>query len=192
MVEKTHQPELGGDDQGDLFTTKLDVWRFLKEDGWDIGRSQFYSHCKDGLLRPDHKTGEYTLDSVEKYAKLHVRRKETGSKVNEKIDRMQEEKLTTELAREKIRLQKEIHDLGIKQKKFIPRDEFELAVVGRTVALVAHLRHMVQMRVPDWVDIVNGDQALAAELVEEVIQDIEMRLADFAKDVEFDVILEAD
>lgn len=184
--------KIDNQDSEDLFATKLDVWRFLKEDGWKIGRSQFYDHCKDGLLRPDRETGKYKLAAVEKYARLHVRREETGARVNEKFDRMQEEKLETELAREKIRLERETHELGIKQKKFIPRDDFELAVVGRAVAMLAHLKHMVQMRVPDWIDLVEGDQTRAPELVDEATRDIELRLADFARDVEFDVILEAE
>ncbi len=192
MIDQNKQAGQGDEETEDLFTTKLDVWRFLKEDGWKIGRAAFYNHCNDGLLRPDKKTGKYALKKVEKYAKLHVKRADTDQKINDKYDKMQEEKLVTELEREKIRLQKEIHDLGIKQKKFIPREDFELAVVGRAVAMLAHLKHMVQMKAPDWVDTVGGDQEHVPELVYEITGNIETHLSVFAKDVEFDVILEAD
>lgn len=181
----------GGESREDLFVTKLDVWRFLRADGWDIGRSRFYDHCRDGLLRPDPATGKYKLSAVEKYAKLHVRLAATGSKLNEKFSRMQEEKLETELKREKVRLEKEIHDLKVRQKKFVPAHEFELAIVARAVAFMAHLNHAVQAGVPDWIDLVDGDQTRAAELVAAVSGVIEQRMSDFAADAEFDIFLEA-
>ncbi len=175
----------------DLFETKLDVWRFLRADGWNIGRSRFYDHCREGRLRPDPATGKYKLSAIERYAKMHVRLEATGTKVNEKLDQMQEEKLETELAREKVRLEKEIHDLKVRQKKFVPAAEFELAIVARAVAFMAHLNHAVQSSVPDWIDLVAGDQARAAELVQAVSGVIEQRMGDFAADAEFDVFLEA-
>ena len=177
--------------QEDFFETKLDAWRFLRADGWNISRSRFYDHCRDGLLRPDPATGQYKLSAVERYAKLHVRLEATGAKVNEKLDKMQEEKLETELAREKVRLEREIHDLKIKQKKFVPAAEFELAIVARAVAFMAHLNHAVQSNVPDWIDLVEGDQNRSAELVQAVSGVIEQRMSDFAAEAEFEIFLEA-
>jgi hypothetical protein len=88
-------------------------------------------------------------------------------------------------------LDKDIHDLGVRRQKFIPRDDFELAVVARAVAFMAHLNHAVQANAPDWIDLVNGDQQRAAELVHAVSAVIETRMSDFSADAEFEVILEA-
>lgn len=176
----------------ETIATKLDVWRYLKEDGWQIGRSQFYEHCKDGLLRPERDTGRYTLQAIDKYAGLHLKRVATGTKVNDRLEKMQTEKVETELEREKVRLERERHELGVKKKKFVPRDDFELAVIGRAVAMLAHLKHMVHTEATNYIEMVNGDQALAPELVATLVEDIEQHLATFARDVEFDVILEAE
>lgn len=179
-------------DELEIFHTKLDVWQYLKDEGWAIGRSQFYQHCKDGLLRPDKATGQYLLSSVEKYAKLHLKLKATGSKINDRLEQMQERKLKLELEQAETRLERERHELGVKRKKFIPRDEHELAIVGRAVAMLAHLKHMVQVEAVEYIDLVQGDQKFAPDLVAQLNEDIEQRLAVFASDVEFDVIFEAD
>ena len=174
----------------ETFATKKEVLDHLLAAGWQIGQSQFYAHCKEGRLRPE-KEGGYTLKAVEKYAGLHLRLIATGMKVNDKLDRMQEARLEVELATARVKLTREEHDLGVKQAKFIPRADFELAIVARAVAFMAHLNHTVQAKVPDWINVVGGDQRYAADLVAVISGTIEQRMSDFAADVEFDVILEA-
>lgn len=174
----------------ETFAAKKDAFEHLLATGWQIGQSQFYAHCKEGRLRPE-KEGGYTRKAVEKYAGLHLRRVETGMKVNDRLDRMQEERMEVELATARVKLQREEHDLGTKQSRFIPRDDFELAIVARAVAFMAHLNHTIQSSVPDWIDIVSGDQARASDLVAAISEAVEQRMGDFAADVEFDVILEA-
>ena len=174
----------------DTFGSKIKVWEYLVAGGWKISKTQFYQHCKDGLLRPTKKTGKYTLKAVEKYAKLHVPRAESGQKANEKLDAMQERKLEVELEREEVRLEKDRHELAARQGKYVRREEFELAIVGRAVAFMAHLNHTIQQEVGNWIDIAGGDQTRAPELVDAISRAVEQRMGDFAVDAEFDVILE--
>lgn len=167
------------------FSSKKEVYQYLIDAGWQIGRSQFYEHCKVKLLSPN-KEGKFEQKVIDRYAKKNLRRKETG----QKVDEYQERKAQVQLETEEVKLEREKHELGVKKGKFIARDEFELAVVGRSVAFMAHLNHSVQTRVGDWIDIVGGDQNRAAELVAAISEEIEQRMGDFAADAEFDVILE--
>ncbi|BCL59951.1 hypothetical protein DGMP_06440 [Desulfomarina profundi] len=175
-----------------LFSSKIKAWEYLVDNGWQISRSQFYEHCRDGLLRPRKSDGAYTVKAVEKYATLHVKKAETGRKVSEYEDKIREEKMKISLERERVGLEKEKFDLAAKQSKFVPRDEFELAIVARAVAFMAHLNHTVQQNVPDWIALVDGNQSSAPELVEAIVRAIEQRMGDFAADAEIDVIMEAD
>lgn len=173
------------------FKNKKAVYEHLAQVGtWQIGRSQFYEHCKQGLLRPG-ADGQYQLKAVEKYAKTWLKALATGQKVNEKMDRLQERKLEAETRAAELRHDRERFELDAKIGRFIPRDQFELAVVGRAVAYMAHLSHMVHTEAADWIDIVGGDQARAPELVAAVLRTIEQRMSDFAADAEFEVIFEA-
>ncbi len=175
----------------DTFPFKKSVLTYLQDSGWRISQSQFYQHCKDGLLRPG-KDGKYTAVAADRYAKRWLKRIETGERVGDKMERMQEQKLEIDLKAASVKLAREEHELGVRQRKFIPRDEFELAIVGRAVAFMAHLNHTVQESVPDWIEAVGGDLARAPELVHVISKTIELRMNDFAVDAEFDIILEGE
>lgn len=172
------------------FKSKAAVFRFLEEQGkWTVSRSQFYDHCSDRLLRPE-KDGNYALEAVEKYAKLNLKDAATGRKSSEYLDQIHEEKMAIELSQAKVKLEKDQHELDTKKGKYVSRDEFELAIVSRAVAFMAHLNHAIQANAPDFIELVNGDQLRAAELVHALSKVIEQRMSDFAADAEFDVILE--
>ncbi len=173
-----------------IFKSKIAVHRWLEDNGWQISKSQFYDHCRDGLLRPAKADGKYRLKAVERYASLHVKKAETGQKENEREEKMREQKLEIALQREEVGLERERFELEAKQGKFIPRAEFELAIVARAVAFMAHLNHTIQANVPDWIELSGGDQTRAPELVEAISRAVEQRMGDFAADAEFDVILE--
>lgn len=173
-----------------VFKSKSAVFNYLKGHGkWSISKSQFYKHCADRLLRPG-TDGKYTQQAVEKYAKQYLKDATTGRKETDRLDRMHEEKLKVELNSAKVKLEKDQHDLDTRKGKFVSRDDFELAIVSRAVAFMAHLNHAIQANTPDWIELVNGDQQRAAELVHAVSGVVEQRMGDFAADVEFDVILE--
>jgi len=178
------------ENQEDIFATRLDAWQYLQDSGWQIGRSQFYQHCKEGRLLRDRKTGKYLQAAVDKYAALHCRLAETGEKVDGKLSRMAEDKATTELQREKVRLEREQHELAVRKGEYVQRDEVELMIIGRAVAMLAHLKAMTQMRSGDWIELVEGKQERAQELIIAINNSIEEHLVAFARDVEFDVILE--
>lgn len=175
----------------EIFKSKIAVHRWLVDNGWKVSRSQFYDHCKDGLLRPDKSDGKYRLKKVEKYATLHLKKVETGEKVNDYAEKMRERKLAASTEKEEIDLKIARLELEKKEGKTIPREEHELAIVARTVAFMAHLNHTVQSNVQDWIDMVEGNQQRAPELVEAISRAIEQRMGDFAIDAEFEVILEA-
>lgn len=176
------------DTTDDRFPHKLAAWEYLRDSGWQIGRSQFYEHCKQGRL--PRKDGHYLRDDVDRYAKLHCKLEATGEKVNDTLSRMAEEKATTELEREKVRLDRERHELAVKRGEVVDRDEVEQMIVGRAVAMLAHLKAMVQMKAGDWIALVEGNQARARDLIETVQSGIEEHLAVFARDIEFEVIFE--
>lgn len=173
----------------DYFDKRIEAWEYLKDSGWQIGRSQFYEHIKQGRL-PRTKDGRYRREDVDRYAQNHCRLVETGEKVNDRLSRMAEEKAETELHREKTRLEKEQMDLAIRRGEYVARDEVEQMIVGRAVAMLAHLRAMVQMSASDLIALVEGNQRHQRELIAALHGRIEEYVAIFAKDIEFEVIFE--
>lgn len=141
-------------------------------------------------VRSGDNKGKYKLSSVKKYASLHVKNMETGNKESDENQRVRDKKLRVSLAREKVLLEKEELDLKKKQGKTLDIEDFERGIVARAIAFMAHLNHSVQTSVPDWVELVDGNQDKAPDLVEAITKTIEQRLGDFAKNAEFEVIME--
>ena len=179
----TDQPEL---------KAKAAVFRWLGENGWEISRAQFYDHCADGILRKRKGSKAYTLVAVKKYAKLHCKRAETGEKDRDRFDHIQEELKEIELSTARLKLEEKEHALAVRRGKVITMEEHEYAIVGRQVAFMAQLSHMVQKKIPDWIEMMGGNQSMAPALLESMLEEIAQRMSIFAADAEFDVILEAD
>ncbi|MCB2218072.1 MAG: hypothetical protein KQH59_18575 [Desulfobulbaceae bacterium] len=170
------------------FDNALRVLEYLREEGWQISRTQLYEHIKDKKLRA--RKGVFLLGSVERYAKRWLKSADAGQKVNEKMERMADEKAELELQRERIRVAREQYDYDVKQGRYVSREDHELAIVGRAVAFMAHLNHSVQSKAADWIEMVGGDQGRVADLVEAIVEELEQRMGDFAADAEIDVIME--
>lgn len=175
----------GASSPAETFKNRLAAWEYLHLGGWHISRTQFYQHCKAGLVTRE-KNGKYLRESLDKYANGYCRRVDTGEKAGATTA---EKKAEIDLLRSEVRLQKERRELELIEGKSIPRAEVELMIVGRAVAMLSHLKAMTQMRASDWIHIVDGDQSRAAELIAEIQDGIEEYLATFARDVEFKVIL---
>lgn len=182
--------ETSADDEPISFKSQESVLEYLKNAGWKVSKSNLNRHCKEKLLRPS-EDGTYSQRAVDRYAKTWLKQIATGQKINERLDRLQEERLEKELKAANLKLDREQFELDIRRGRFIPRDDVEMMIVGRSVAFMAHLNHMVQSSAPDWIDLVGGDQGRAPELIAAISEAIEQRMGDFAADVEFDVILEA-
>ena len=181
-------PGVEDDTADETFPTRLDAWRYLQDSGWQISRSQFYDHVKQG--RVPRKGGSYQRADVDRYAQIHCRLLETGEKVNDKLTKFAERKAEVELKREEKRLERETYELAVKTGKYVLREDVELMIVGRAVAMLSHLKAMVQMGVGDWIALAEGNQERCRELIDDIQQKIEEHLAIFAKDIEFEVIFE--
>jgi len=169
------------------FKTVAAAWDYLEKSGWIAGRSRMYDAVRKGHLarNPD---GSVDRAAVDAYAATYCKRRPTGRKGAESAT-VAEEREAVRLEREKVRLQKERRELELIEGKSIPRAEVELMIVGRAVAMLSHLRAMVQMHASDLIHIVGGDQSRAPELIAALQDNIEEHIATFARDVEFKVML---
>ena len=173
----------GASSPAETFKNRLAAWEYLHLGGWHISRTQFYQHCKAGLVTRE-KNGKYLRESLDKYANGYCRRVDTGEKAGATTA---EKKAEIDLLRSEVRLQKERRELELIEGKSIPRAEVELMVVGRAVAFLAHLRAMVQMETSDWLHIGEGNQSRAPEVIAAIQDSIDRHIATFARDVEFTV-----
>lgn len=174
----------------ETFTSRSAAWQYLRDSGeWQISQTQFYQHCAQGRLRRQ-RDGTYLRADVDKYAKLHCRQIATGQRARPSLDRIQEEKAEVDLSHAKVKLEREELKLAADRGDYVPRDDVERMIVSRAIALTSHLQAMTRMRAADWIELVDGKPDRAPELIAAVEGGLEEFLSQFARDVEFEVLLE--
>ncbi|MBU2538102.1 MAG: hypothetical protein KKH22_06660 [Proteobacteria bacterium] len=141
------------------------VLRYLQDNGWNLEKTQFYQHVKQGKLVRNAQ-GLYTRRAVLKYAKDWVPRAETGKKDREDQDDLQRIKLEEEIERIRVQQKRENFKFDVERGKYLLRAEVEQELAGRAVALDAGYNHMVYSRVQEFISVVGGDPAKASMLIE--------------------------
>lgn len=141
------------------------VLRFLHNNGWNVEKTQFYQHVKQGKLARNDK-GLFTRRAVLKYAKDWVRRSETGKKVGEEQTDLQRIKLEEEIERIRVQQRRDNFKFDVERGKYLLRAEVEQELAGRAVALDAGYNHMVYSRVQEFISVVGGDPGKANLLIE--------------------------
>ena len=141
------------------------VLRFLQDNGWNLEKTQFYQHVKQGKLVRNAQ-GLYTRRAVLKYAKDWVPRAETGKKDRDDQDDLQRIKLEEEIERIRVQQKRENFKFDVERGKYLLRAEVEQELAGRAVALDAGYNHMVYSRVQEFISVVGGDPAKASMLIE--------------------------
>ena len=161
------------------FPTRAAVLRHLQSTGWQIGTTMFYRHTDEGKLARS-ADGTYSAEAVTTYANNFCRRLSTGKKVSAGIA---EQRDRVALERAKVALQKEQRELERLEARTIPVEAAELMVVGRAVAMLSHLRAMVQMHAIDLIHIMGGDPAKAPELIADMQAHIKTHVVSYATDL---------
>lgn len=141
------------------------VLRFLHNNGWNVEKTQFYQHVKQGKLARNDK-GLFTRRAVLKYAKDWVPRSETGKKVGEEQTDLQRIKLEEEIERIRVQQRRDNFKFDVERGKYLLRAEVEQELAGRAVALDAGYNHMVYSRVQEFISVVGGDPGKANLLIE--------------------------
>lgn len=159
--EANHEPE----EQFQDTKNGAAVLRFLHNNGWNVEKTQFYQHIKQGKLARNDK-GLFTRRAVLKYAKDWVPRSETGKKVGEEQNDLQRIKLEEEIERIRVQQRRDNFKFDVERGKYLLRAEVEQELAGRAVALDAGYNHMVYSRVQEFISVVGGDPGKANMLIE--------------------------
>lgn len=166
------------------------VLRFLQTNGWQVEKTQFYLHVKQGKLARNEQ-GLFTRRVVLRYAKDWVPRSETGKKVGEEQEDLNRTKLQEEIKRIRVQQERDNLRLDVERGRYLPRADVEQELAGRAVALDAGYNHMVYSRVQEFIATVNGDPAKASLLIECLLTARDDWFNQYAASMEFEVELVA-
>ena len=173
-----------------VFSNTLEVWRFLKAQGYKISKSLVYKHRDEGLLKED-KGNMYSLKGVLRYAKRARLKKDPKAmgviSANDDaqalmaLEEIQRERELVELRIKKLKEKELARKVELFEGNWIRKEDFERELVARAVALGTKVRQEVLVRAPELILIVGGDQARSREFIAAFDDIWEAALSEYAK-----------
>lgn len=184
------------DDTPQVFRNRLAASKWMRENGYKIGKSKLYQDTASGLLKvePD---GTVTIESVRRYIdhpeagiREHLDTVQAGADVevreyHRRVAIAKAEK--TELEAAKLRF-----EMDREQGKWIPRDDLEMEMAGRAAVFEHGFRNLVRIRLDDWIHLVGGNVARAGELRIVINEELDRLLNQYSRSDNFLVLFEED
>jgi len=171
-----------------VFATQQEVLAYLQRKGYKVAKSALSNHVRARLLRK--KTDGFHRRDVDRYAELQLKQTASGLDAAEtRTADLQERKLKAEIKKLEEQAKKAVLEREVMEGKLIARDEVELELAGRAVALEAGFDHLVYSRAAEMVDLVGGDQAKADRLIAVLLEAKNEWLNQYAGTEEFVVEL---
>jgi len=167
--------------------TVKEALAFLVGKGFKVKNSKFYADCKGTIKTPAkvgrQKDGSFLKRDLLLYAKTLPYLGDPAAG----LDQAQRRKL--DLETRKIEKQTELleHELSVKQGKFVPREEAELARAAAISIIEANIRNLHLTNAGDWISIVEGAPAAASRLIDAMGQALDDLFNRLSKMDEFQV-----
>jgi hypothetical protein len=166
---------------------KADVYRYLRETGWQVSERTFYRHVSDGKLKKN-RDGLYTAAAVKKYAETWSTRP-SGKTVVEEEENLAAMKTRAEIDRIKTTQQREQFRLDVEKGKYLLRDTVDMELAGRAVALEAGFDHLIYTRAAEWIALVGGTQDKTDLLIASLMAVKNEWLGSYAAPMEYSVTM---
>lgn len=167
------------------------VLAYLVNSGWKCTKTSLYRHQQQGKIKPD-ADGKYSKRIVDKYARTFLKQTATGKRVTEETDDLQRKKLTKEIARLELAVEREEFALQRERGLYVPREQMEIELATRAGILVSGLKHWVQSKAADWIAAVSGDNKRVGELINIMNRDVDEHINIYAGSKEYEVVIDSE
>lgn len=170
------------------FDNRIEALKWLKRQGYKIGKSKFYIDCKKKLCRLQDDGAIFESDLKKYIRKAELQKLSEGPDIdpNDTIIKKSQEEL------EKLRMQNRLLQLQLDEKlgKYISRTDFEMEFAAKVAILKQGLEHMIYSYAFEWVEVVlDGEpETNAQRLIDRMKQDLERQFNDFANIKKFQIV----
>jgi hypothetical protein len=157
--------------QEDSFATRKDALDYLEAEKFKIKKSKFYGDCKPktnkkgDVIRPAlvrmQQDGTITKNDLIFYAQsLDLKNDPTEEAGKRHIQKLEGEIRRINLQNALLQMEKDV-----KEGKVILREEAELSRANAEISIFSALNNTVSTKTPDWIELVDGDQAKTPLLI---------------------------
>lgn len=166
------------------------VLAYVNENGRKLGKTKLYNDIGLGRLKKQ-SDGTFKQRDVDRYmASLPMAG--TPDAVAEKAADRQRRKEEADIRKAVAAAEREEFDLAVKKGKFVPREQVNLELAARAVALASTLKTNFEARNLDFVAAVEGNPKKAASLVERLEAVLDEALNEYSRELEFEVTFTAE
>jgi hypothetical protein len=167
------------------FDTLMDAVRYLKAEGYKVGKSTLFYARKAGKLEVKADGSVLESDLLSYAVKAGLKKVKSG-KNDAKTDEIYEEKAKEELELTRARREKIEFETQKDKGLYTKTDEVLLAVAVKIAVLEASWKNMVRVNAEEWLQRSNGRGGLLKELI---YADFDKLLDDFGNMPEVNVLI---
>lgn len=168
------------------FSRLSDVVKWLKDQGYKIGKSKLYQDAKSGMLNGSDADG-YTLDAVLAYA--HTQMLDKVADPAQKIDVLTEKRLQKEVEKLTAQVEKLQFELQRDRGKYLPKDEVRTELALKVAAFEAATKHMIRVEADGWIEMVGGNLERKEAWVGKIYDGLDRLLGEMGACEELDLIV---
>lgn len=174
-----------------LFKNRKKAWLWLKAQGYKIGHTKFYKRFKE--LGFSHAAdGSVLKRDVERFVSTSKLEQPAAAGAGASGPDLYTEKLETDIAKNKEDIETRRFKREVLEGKYFRRDQFEQELTARLAVLESGIRHMIQVRTVDYIQLVAGDLRKVQELRDTINQHLDDKFNEYADMENFQVIIEPD
>lgn len=165
-----------------------EVLKYIEEQNRKVRKTKLYEDVNKGLLKKQ-ADGTFRLRDVDRYL-VSLPMLGTTDSVAEKASERQRRKEEQEIRRIKAVADKEEFDLAIKQGKYIAKEKVYQELAARAVTLSMQIKTAFEVNAIELVELVEGNPKKTNTLKQKLIDIYENALAEYAKEMDIEVIIE--
>lgn len=177
------------DDQK-IFTSLLQVKDYLIEQGYKVSKSKIYRDAENGKIQATaDAAGNKSVSALAawEYAEKHLEK--TGVNKGD-LKNLQATKLINAIKLQEADLRRKNFEQEKEEGKYLPRSEFEAELAARAAVLDSGFRNIFNVRVREWIALVNGTPERASDFLAALNQALDEQLNTYATTRSFMVMFE--
>jgi hypothetical protein len=174
-------------EQAASFPSLHEVVNHLDAAGFRISKSKIYRDKDKGMIRVN-ADGSVPETEVRAYAAA-LERKEGDigdlSDIHAQKTAKEVEKLEEQIKKARFEREKE-------EGKYIPIKDFEAELSARYMVLESGIKHLFNMKVREWIALVNGSPEKSGDLLQQMIDGLDAQLNEYANADRYQVMFGED
>lgn len=171
----------------EAFANVMEALQFLKAQGYKVAKSKMYADAKKGLLKVLEDKSVLEAD-VLAYA-VRAELEKTPGKASAVDDSIFADKANAELELLEVRKKKLTFEYEKQMGLYLLKTDVHAEIAMKLGAIEAGFKHLVAVRLADWIEDARGDVKCCDELRETIYGEIDALLNEFCSFDELEIVI---